>query len=337
MHNVAVIGCGYWGPNLIRNFQQLHNVDWVHCVDTVSERLDKCQRRFTGIICHESLDDVLSDKDISVVAVATPVSTHYEIAKAALEAGKHVLIEKPMTQSLNHAQELTEIAKSSGLILMVDHTYLFTGALRKIKELVVAGELGELVYFDSNRINLGLFQHDTNVVWDLATHDFAIIDYLFDAKPVKLTCTGAKLGPFEHESVAYTSVMMDNGSIAHISSNWMSPVKVRQILVGGTKRMLVFDDVAPSEKVKIYDKGVEFYEDPNEIYNILVQYRVGDMYAPKIGGSEALAVECRYLLECIDSGQQPFNDGQSGMRVIRLLEAAQESLNRDGAAVTIKE
>ncbi len=335
LHNVAVTGCGYWGPNLVRNFNQMKDVDWVHCVDLIPERLDKLQTLHTGIICHTSYDDVLKDDDVTIVAIATPLSTHYLLAKKALEAGKHVLIEKPMTSSLREAEELVELAEKKNLVLMVDHTYLFTQALIKIKELIDEDRLGELVYFDSNRINLGLFQHDSNVVWDLATHDISIIDRLFKSKPVKVNCSGARIEPFEHESIAYLSILMDDGSLAHISVNWMSPVKMRQILIGGTKRMLVFDDVAPSEKVKIYDKGVEFYEDPNEIYKILVQYRVGDMHAPKIGSEEALAVECRYLLDCVDNGKKPFNDGESGVRVIRMLEAAQKSIELDGATVKL--
>ncbi|HUX08734.1 MAG TPA: Gfo/Idh/MocA family oxidoreductase [Acidobacteriota bacterium] len=335
LHNVAVVGCGYWGPNLVRNFHQLKSVDWVHCVDLIPERLDKIQMSVTGVICHTSFDEVLKDDDVTVVAIATPLAMHYKLAKAALQAGKHVLIEKPMAPSLREAEELVELADKKKLILMVDHTFLFTQALIKIKEMIDEGHLGELVYFDSNRINLGLFQHDSNVVWDLATHDISIIDRLFKSKPVKINCTGTKVAPFEHESIAYLSILMDDGSLAHISVNWMSPVKVRQILIGGTKRMLVFDDVLPSEKVKVYDKGVEFYEDPNEIYKILVQYRVGDMHAPKIGSEEALALECQYLLDCVDKGQKPFNDGVSGARVVAMLEAAQKSLELDGATVRL--
>jgi predicted dehydrogenase len=335
LHHVAVIGCGYWGPNLVRNFHQMRDVDWVHCVDVVPERLDRVQMSFAGVICHQTLDDVLKDDEITVVAIATPLSSHFELAKAVLTAGKHVMIEKPMTSTVREAEELIELAEKKNLIIMVDHTYLFTPALIKIKEMVDEGHLGELIYFDSNRINLGMFQHDSNVIWDLASHDLSIIDRLFKSRPVKVNCTGAKIPPFEHESIAYLSLIMDGGAIAHISVNWMSPVKVRQILIGGTKRMLSFNDVLPSEKVRVYDKGVEFYEDPNEIYNILVQYRVGDMRAPKLGSQEPLAMECQYLLDCIDDGRKPFNDGASGLRVVRLLEAAQRSLESDGATIRL--
>jgi len=220
-HNVAVVGCGYWGPNLARNFRQMNNVDLVHCVDLNPERLDKLKSSLVNVICHTSPNEILRDDNVTIVAIATPLSTHYELAKAALQAGKHVLVEKPMTSSLREAEELVELAEKKNLVLMVDHTYLFTQAVIKIKEIIIKGHIGEIVYFDSCRINLGLFQHDSNVIWDLAPHDISIIDRLFKAKPIRINCTGTKNTPFDHESIAYLSILMDDGSLAHITVNWV--------------------------------------------------------------------------------------------------------------------
>lgn len=333
--NVAVVGCGYWGPNLIRNFSNLLAVDAVHCVDVNPKRLDAMQRSFPGIHCHEDVEEVLRNDNVSIVAVATPCATHYEISKKALKAGKHVFVEKPFTQRVSEAEELIELAEEQNLLIMVDHTFLFTGAVRKIKELMDKEALGELIYYDSTRINLGLFQRDVNVIWDLSVHDFSILDYLFKHKAVSISCMGKKLKPFKHESIAFVTINLENGAIAHCNVSWMSPVKIRRVVLGGTEKMLLFDDTLTSEKVKVYDKSVKILEDPEEIYNELVQYRTGDMYAPKINGQEALALECEYFLDCIERNERPFNDGESGLRVVKLLEASQRSLENGGQVISL--
>jgi predicted dehydrogenase len=333
-HTIAVVGCGYWGPNLIRNFLHLDNVESVYCLDTDPERMKIVQSRFKDVNGAENFDSLLVDDSIIVVAIATPVSTHFQLAKRALEAGKHVLVEKPLTGNSREAAKLVEIAEKSGSVLMVDHTYLFTGAVRKIRELVDKNTLGNLVYYDSTRINLGIFR-DVNVLWDLATHDLSIIDNLFDSKMLSVSCTGNKLESYNHESIAFATINMDNGAVAHINVSWIAPVKIRLTLIGGTEKMLVYDDTLTSEKVKVYDKGVNILEDPEEIYRTRVQYRIGDMYAPKIENVEALHLECRYLLECIDNNMRPINDGVSGFRVVRVLEAATESMRKGGAQVPI--
>lgn len=331
---VAVVGCGYWGPNLIRNFMLSENVEKIHCFDKDRARMETMRRRFPGTASSRDFDSILKNDSISVVAIATPVSTHFRLTKAALSAGKHVLVEKPLTDNSRHAEELIEIAEKKGVILMVDHTYLFTSAVRKIKELVDTGELGKLIYYDSTRVNLGIFR-DVNVLWDLAVHDLSIIDNLFQAKPVSVACTGNRLEPFQQESIAFTTLNMDDGSLAHINVSWISPVKIRLTLIGGTERMVVFDDMEASEKVKVYDKGVEVPDDPEEIYHARVQYREGDMFAPRLVNEEALNVECRYLIESIERGVRPFNDGESGLRVIKVLEAATKSMLAGGTSVKV--
>jgi predicted dehydrogenase len=334
-NHIGVVGCGYWGPKLIRNFVRHTSVENVHCVDLNPDRLRAMEKLFTGIRCHDDIEALLRDNTVGIVAIATPCETHYGLAKKSLLAGKHILVEKPFTSSVAEAEELVAIGDRNNLIIMVDHTFLFTGAVRKIKDLVDKNVLGELIYYDSVRINLGLFQRDINVVWDLATHDFSIMDYLFSHKAVSVNCVGKKLKPFKHESIAFCTVNLENGAIAHCNVSWMSPVKIRRIFVGGTDKMLLYDDILPSEKVKVYDKSVKILDDPEEIYEELVQYRTGDMYAPRISEAEALYLECQYLLECIEKEQKPFNDGESGLRVVRLLEAAQRSIESGGNTIKL--
>jgi len=277
--------------------------------------------------------ELMSAVDIDVVAVVTPVWTHYELAKAALENGKHVFVEKPFTSCSQQAEELIELAARKNLRIMVDHTFLFTGAVKKIGELLDDGSLGKIYYYDSTRVNLGLFQHDVNVVWDLAPHDLSIIDHLIQERPEAMVATG-ETHLNSHEDVAYITIYFPNKIIAHINVNWLSPVKVRTTLIGGEKKMLVWDDTEPDEKIRIYDKGVNITSREG-LYNLLVNYRSGDMWAPKLDRSEALKRELTYFMDCISSGKDPHNDGKAGMRVVKMLEAATESLKNRGSLVKL--
>jgi predicted dehydrogenase len=277
-------------------------------------------------------DELICAPDVDVIAIVTPVFTHFELAKKALEMGKHVLVEKPFTYTTAQAGELIELAEKKHLKIAVDHTFLYTGAVRKIKQLIDDGTLGELCYFDSMRINLGLFQHDVNVVWDLAPHDLAIMDYLIKEKPTAVVATGeAHFNP-ELEDVSYITVYFPKNIIAHINVNWLSPVKIRTTLIGGLKKMLVWNDLAPDEKIKVYDKGVEV-KNKNGLYNLLVSYRSGDMWAPQLEQREALSLLAETFLEYLGNGKTPINDGLAGLRVVRMLETANESLKKKGKIV----
>lgn len=330
---IGVIGLGYWGPNLLRNFLSTDGVDAVHAADLSDERLKFAAKKFPNAVFTKDYRDLIRSADIDAIAVATPVSTHFPLAKEALENGKHVILEKPMTAKVSEAQELLDIAARKNLTLMVDHTFIYTGAVRKIKALISAGEIGKLHYFDSVRVNLGLFQHDVNVVWDLATHDISIMDYIIDEKPVAVAAFGAR-----HyngvEDVGYVVVNFNGGTIAHFHVNWLAPVKVRQILIGGSKKMIVYDDVEPSEKVKIYDKGVDITSQEG-IYQALIQYRTGDMYSPKLDSTEALSLLTGHFVDCIANSKVPITNGESGLNVVRILEAAQESITNSGKLITI--
>jgi len=328
--SVAVVGCGYWGPNLVRNFFDVPGCRMAAICDLSETRLDNLQRRHPSLRTTTSFEDVLSDDSIDAVAIATPVASHYPLAKRALEAGKHVLLEKPLTPSTEDAEELVRIARERDLRLMVDHTFVYTGAVQRIKQLIDSGEIGNLYYYDSVRINLGLVQHDVSVLWDLASHDLAIMDYLLDTTPIGVSATGAR--HFNgHADVAYLTVRFPDDLIAHFHVNWLSPVKVRRTLIGGDRRMVLFDDIEPTEKVKLYDRGVQWGENPEEDRrHRLVAYRLGDMHAPAIDQTEALKNECQHFIHCIQTGEQPVTDGEAGLRVVRLLEAAERSLANQG-------
>jgi predicted dehydrogenase len=275
----------------------------------------------------------MSSPNIDVVAIITPVWTHFDLAKRALEAGKHVFVEKPFTATSAQAEELIELSARKNLRLMVDHTFLFTGAVRKIRELIDQGVLGKLYYYDSTRVNLGLFQHDVNVIWDLAPHDLSIMDYLIASPAETVVATGQK-HLNGHEDVAYITVYFSDQMIAHVNVNWLSPVKVRTMLLGGEKKMLVWNDLEADEKIRVYDRGVNI-KNGNSVYDLLVSYRSGDMWAPRVDPVEALASETKYFLECVDNGVTPFNDGVAGLRVVKMLEAAEKSLNSLGKAVAV--
>lgn len=332
MIKVGVIGYGYWGPNVVRNLFGVEGCKVVVVCDTRQKSLDRVLQSYPGLETTTDANRVLKGADIDAVAIVTPVWTHYELAKAALENGKHVFVEKPFTSNSAQAQELIELAEKKNLQIMVDHTFLFTGAVRKIRELVEDGTLGELYYYDSLRVNLGLFQHDVNVIWDLAPHDLSIMDNLIKGRAEAIVATGERhLNGLE--DVAFVTVYFPRGVIAHINVNWLSPVKVRTTLIGGEKKMLVWNDLEADEKIKVYDRGVQKTVNPEGMHNLLVSYRTGDMWAPQLEQAEALTVEIRYFLECIRNNKRPFNDGQAGLRVVRMLEAADKSVKNRGAIV----
>ncbi len=334
--NVGVIGYGYWGPNLVRNFMTLEGLNVKAVSDLNIDRLKSLSGIYPTIEYSTNYMDLVNDPAIQALIVATPVSSHYEIAKAALKAGKHCFVEKPLTQTSAQAQELIEIADEKGVFLFVDYTFLFTGAVQKMKEEVQNGSLGDMLYFDSVRINLGLFQHDVNVIWDLAPHDLSIMDYLIDRPAKSVSAIGACHVGNGLENVAYVSVIFDDNLVAHFHVNWLAPVKMRQIIVGGSEKMIVYDEMS-MEKIKIYDKGVNM---PNGQQSAIegtskYTYRMGDMTAPKLDETEALKTECQYILDCIRTGKKPINDGAAGMRVVKMLEAATLSVKRNGAAVEL--
>jgi predicted dehydrogenase len=333
MIRVGVIGYGYWGPNVVRNLHGLENVCVAVVCDKSPAALARVRKIYPGIATTTEANDVLRSPDIDAVAVITPVWTHYELAKTALENGKHVFVEKPLTSSAAQAEELIEIAARKKLTIMVDHTFLFTGAVRKIRELTEKGVLGNLYYYDSLRVNLGLFQHDVSVIWDLAPHDLSIMDHLIKKEPEAIVATGEK-----HlngvEDVAFMTIHFPDSVIAHINVNWLSPVKIRTTLIGGQKRMVVWNDLVADEKVRVYDKGVQI-SNGEGIRDLLVSYRSGDMWAPQIEQTEALRVELSYFADCIMNDETPFNDGQAGLRVVRMLEAAECSIRKRGELVRL--
>jgi predicted dehydrogenase len=332
---IGVIGCGYWGPNLIRNFAENENAELSWLCDLDENRLETFKRRYPTIKTTKNFQDLINDSMLEAIVIATPVTTHFPLAKAALEAGKHIFVEKPFTASVKEAEELVELAAKKGLNIFVDHVFLYTGAVRKIKNLIDSGELGELLYFDSTRVNLGLFQRDINVVWDLAPHDFSIMDYLIGREPKQISAIGSSHIAPNIENVAYVICKFDDEFIAHFHFNWLAPVKIRQMLIAGSKKMIIFDDNEPSEKLKIYDKGVDTTNDRESAYQTLVSYRTGDVWIPKIDGTEALKSACAEFLLSIIEKRQPFTDGEAGLRVVRMLENAQISIKNGGNFVKI--
>lgn len=330
---VGVIGYGYWGPNIVRN---LHGLDSCHVAavcDKSTAALRRAQRAYPGTHMTTDFQEILTSPDIDAVAIVTPVWTHFDLAKSALQNGKHVFVEKPFTATSAQAMELMELAERKNLKIMVDHTFLFSGAVRKIREVVDAGTLGPLYYFDSTRVNLGLFQHDVSVVWDLAPHDLSIMDYIITDQPEAVVATGAK-HLNGHADMAFITVYFPKNIVAHVNVNWLSPVKVRTTLIGGKDKMLVWNDLEADEKIKIYDKGVQITSGEG-VYDLLVSYRSGDVWAPKVEQTEALKVELAYFVDCIVNDRVPLNDGAAGLRVVRLLEAADQSLKERGKLIPL--
>lgn len=331
--NFGVIGYGYWGPNVVRNLMSVEGVEVSAIAEISPTAQARARKAYPGVKITPSSMEVISSPQTDVVAIVSPVWTHYELSKAALQNGKHVFVEKPFTSTAAQGEELINLARQKNLKIMVDHTFLFTGAVRRIGQLIQEGALGNLYYYDSTRVNLGLFQHDINVLWDLAPHDLSIMDHLMKAQPEGVVATGQ--GHLNgHEDVAFMTLYFPEKVIAHINVNWLSPVKVRTTLIGGEKRMIVWNDLEADEKVKVYDKGVKITSQEG-VYELLVSYRSGDMWSPQLEQVEALRQELNYFVDCITTGKEPFNDGCAGLRVVRMLEAASESMNRKGAFVRL--
>ena len=333
--NVGLVGFGYWGPNLARNFSVQPDCRLEAICELDPKRAELAARLYPATRVTGDFDSFLADPEIHAVLIATPVGLHYEMVRAALMAGKDVLVEKPLTQTHAQAAELVALAEARGLILAVDHTFLFTGAVLKIKELADSGDLGELLYFDSVRVNLGLFQQDVNVIFDLAPHDLAILHHLVGQPPKNVRAVGLCHGGGVHECVAYLHLEYESGFMAHFHFSWLAPIKIRKTILAGTKKMIVYDDMEITEKVKLYDKGVVVNPDRESLYKIHVDYRTGDMLAPKLAHREALAEEASHFLDCVRTRSRPLASGQDGLEVVRILEAAAESLARGGARVEL--
>ena len=336
MIKIGVIGYGYWGPNLVRTFAEAQLGTVAAVSDLDPKKLAIVNKRYPAVRTTNDFQDILRDPEIDAVAIATPVSTHFEFGMAALKAGKHVWLEKPMTETSLQARKLCDEAAKRNLTVFVDHTFVYTGAVRKMGDVIKSGDLGRVYYYDSIRVNLGLFQRDVNVISDLAVHDFSILDYLLNEHPVAISASGINHFPGTPENLAYITLFYDSGTIAHVNVSWLAPVKVRQILLGGSKKMITYDDLEPSEKVKIYDKGISFTEDPKQIQEMRVGYRTGDMWAPKLDGTEALRLAGDHFIDCIINKKTPQTDGLLGLRVVELIEAATSSMRGKGETVYIQ-
>jgi predicted dehydrogenase len=336
MINIGFIGYGYWGPNLVRNFREVDEANVMMLADLKSENLEKAQKRYPSIKTTTNVQDVFDNKEIDAVVIATPVFTHYDLAMRALRAGKHVFVEKPFAANTKEAIELIKESEKRKLVLFVDHTFIYTGAVRKIKEIVDSGQLGKIYYYDSVRVNLGLFQHDVNVLWDLAVHDLSIMDYVLGQKPSAVAATGISHIAGEPENISYLTCFFDGSLIAHIHANWLAPVKIRKTLIGGDKKMIVYDDVEVTEKVKVYDKGIMVNDNPEGIYKLMVDYRTGDIWTPHLDMTEALRYEASSFIQCIQQGLKPISDGKAGLRIVHILEAATRSIAQMGKPVQLE-
>ncbi len=336
---VGVIGYGYWGPNLVRNFAAASGSEVLAVSDLSTERLAAARARYPSTATTTDVSTLLSDPAIEAVAISTPVATHFPLAIKALRAGKHVFVEKPLTTTVQQADLLIEEAERNDRVLMVDHTFVYTGAVQKIKELVDSGRLGRLRYYDSVRVNLGLFQHDVDVLWDLAVHDLAIMDFVLGRQPYAVAATGAAHVPGKPINIGYLTCFFEDNLLAHVNANWLAPVKVRRTLVGGDQQMVVYDDLEPSEKLKVYDRGItlrDSEESTEGIHELLVSYRTGDMWAPRVSLKEALSVETSHFVECIRNSTQPLTSGLAGRRVVKILEAASRSLAEGGRPIELQ-
>jgi predicted dehydrogenase len=334
---IGVIGYGYWGPNLVRNLFETPGAQLACVCDMRSDRLAIARSRYPSIKLTQNVGELLGDPTIDALAIATPVSTHFDMALEALQRGKHVLVEKPLAATSEQVLRLMNLADKTGRVLLVDHTFVYTGAVRKIRELIETDGLGQIYYYDSVRVNLGLFQHDVNVIWDLAVHDLSIMDYVLPFRPYAVSATGLSHVSGGTENIAYLTLFFQDSLIAHIHVNWLAPVKLRRTLIGASRKMIVYDDLEQSEKVKIYDKGitVNSLQNPDKLYQILVSYRTGDMLAPQIDMSEALRREAEHFVRCIEHGETPLTGGEAGLRVVRILEAATQSMRERGRPVEL--
>jgi predicted dehydrogenase len=333
MIRIGIIGYGYWGPNLVRNFAEMRGAEVAAVADLDTGKLGSLQRRFPAVKVTTDFQDLLTDPSLDAIAVATPVSSHFQLGMAALKAGKHLWLEKPMTETSLQACKLVDEAERRRRVLMVDHTFIYTGAVRKMAEIIRSGDLGQVYYYDSIRVNLGLFQRDVSVISDLGVHDFSILDHLLREHPVAVSASGINHFPGTPENLAYITLFYDSGTIAHANVSWLAPVKVRQILIGGSTKMITYDDLQPSEKIKVYDKGISFTDDPEQIYQLRVGYRTGDMWAPRLDTTEALRVAGEHFVDCIENGRTPETNGQLGLRVVELIEASTSSMRGRGETV----
>ena len=334
--NIGIIGFGYWGPNLVRNFSSLQNCKVYAIAEANATRHGLITKQYKYVKIYLDAEELIKDNLIDAVVIATPVFSHYPLAKLALESGKHVLIEKPMTSSSRDAIELIEIAEQKKLSLMVDHTFLYTGAVQKMKELVTSNALGKLSYIDSTRINLGLFQPDINVLWDLAPHDISILNYLVDERPISVNATGVSHTNNDIENIAYLTLNYNSGFIAHFNCSWSSPVKIRMMLIGGSEKMCIFNDIEPTEKIKVYDTSYSYKTD-EEKRKILVDYRAGDIYLPKVNSTEALSLMAQDFVDSIINNTVPKSDAKIGLDVVKILEAAQKSIKNKGQEIKIEQ
>jgi len=337
MIKVGVIGYGYWGPNLVRNFMLAPGSAVTRVCDLREERLTPLHKVYPGVKTCNRSEDLINDPAIDAVVIATPVSSHFELALAALKAGKHVLVEKPLASTSDQARRLIDEAAARKLVLLVDHTFVYTPAVRKMREIIVSGQLGQIYYYDAVRVNLGLFQHDVNVIWDLAIHDLSIMDYVLPERPVAVAATGISHIPGQPENVAYITLFFASPQIAHVHVNWLTPVKVRHTLIGGSEKMILYDDLEPSEKLKVYDKGIRVTPGLEDVYRMLVSYRLGDMWAPRLDTTEALQTEALHFIDCVENGREPETDGPAGLRMINMIEAAETSLRDRGRLVEIRQ
>lgn len=335
MINIAIIGYGYWGPNLVRNFHQNRQTGFLFVCDENKERLDIAKKNFPMIQTYESLQKVLENRDIHAVALATPVESHYELAKLSLKAGKHVLVEKPITTSFEEALELVNLSENTGKVLMVDHTYVYLPAIQKIREIIHNGEIGRICYIDSTRINLGLFQNDVNVLWDLAVHDLSIINFISDERPYAVQATGASHTISTLENIACLILRYRSGMFVHINCSWVSPIKLRHMLIGGDKKMILFNNLDLNEQVKIYDSGFKARTD-DERQRLHYEYRMGDVYSPRIPLKEALSNMVDDFITSINIGKKPLSNGKFAMEIAQILEGAQKSIRNDGIQIPLK-
>ncbi|HET9959620.1 MAG TPA: Gfo/Idh/MocA family oxidoreductase [Polyangiaceae bacterium] len=335
MIGIGVIGYGYWGPNLVRNFSQAEGSRVVAVCDPRTDRRKHAVSTYPAITAVETVPELLANPAVDAVAIATPVSTHFDLAMQALQAGKHVMVEKPMTSNSDQARRLIDEADKRNRVLLVDHTFVYTSVVRKIKELVDSQQLGKLYYYDSVRVNLGLFQHDVNVLWDLAVHDLSIMDFVLGRPPQMVAATGVASVPGHPESLAYLTCFFDNDLIAHFHVNWLAPVKIRSTMIGGSDKMILWDDMELSEKLRVYDKGITLNSGPEGVYQLKVGYRAGDMWAPHVPNVEALQDEAKHFIRCINDNRTPLTDGRAGLRVVKILEAASQSMAEHGKPVRL--
>ena len=333
---VGVVGYGYWGPNLVRNFANVEGVEVVAVSDLDADKLSLVKRQRPGIVTTTDYRDLFKDSRIDAIAIATPVHTHYDLALEALRSGKHVFLEKPMAETSDQVRRLIEEADRRNLVLMVDHTFLYTPAVQKIRELIAEGALGDVYYYNSIRASLGLFQSDVNVIWDLAVHDISIIQHILTEDPVAVSATGVSHVPNRPENMAHLALLFQSNCVAHISVNWLSPVKVRQAFVGGSRKMIVYDDLEPTEKIKVYDKGITINGSEQNALQFRIGYRAGDMWAPHLPAKEALQTEAEHFIACIGTGASPISNGLSGLRVVEILEAASRSIAAQGNPVSLQ-